>query len=309
MLHDGARPNSPAAASPLAPRSAMADQVVTRFAPSPDRLPAHRRRAHGAVQLALRPPPRRQDAAAHRGHRPRALDRGGDRRRSSTASPGSASTGTATPSTSSPAPRATARSPRACSPPAAPITATRRPQELEEMREAAQAEGRPLRYDGRWRDRDPAEAPAGVKPVIRLKAPSEGETVDRGPGPGPGACGRTRISTTSCCCARTARRPTCSPSSSTTTTWASPTSSAATTISPTPPARRRSTRRWAGAVPEMAHIPLIHGPDGAKLSKRHGALGVDAYRDAWAICRRRCATISSGSAGATATRRSSRPTR
>ena len=31
-------------------------------------------------------------------------------------------------------------------------------------------------------------------------------------------------------------------------------------------------------VPVMAHIPLIHGPDGAKLSKRHGALGVDAYR-------------------------------
>jgi glutamyl-tRNA synthetase len=31
-------------------------------------------------------------------------------------------------------------------------------------------------------------------------------------------------------------------------------------------------------VPVMAHVPLIHGPDGAKLSKRHGALGVDAYR-------------------------------
>jgi glutamyl-tRNA synthetase len=31
-------------------------------------------------------------------------------------------------------------------------------------------------------------------------------------------------------------------------------------------------------VPVMAHIPLIHGPDGSKLSKRHGALGVDAYR-------------------------------
>ena len=31
-------------------------------------------------------------------------------------------------------------------------------------------------------------------------------------------------------------------------------------------------------VPVMAHMPLIHGPDGAKLSKRHGALGVDAYR-------------------------------
>ena len=51
------------------------------------------------------------------------------------------------------------------------------PQELEQMREAARAEGRPLRYDGRWRDRDPSEAPAGVKPVIRLKAPTEGETV------------------------------------------------------------------------------------------------------------------------------------
>ena len=32
-------------------------------------------------------------------------------------------------------------------------------------------------------------------------------------------------------------------------------------------------------VPEFAHLPLIHGPDGAKLSKRHGALGVEAYRE------------------------------
>jgi glutamyl-tRNA synthetase len=31
-------------------------------------------------------------------------------------------------------------------------------------------------------------------------------------------------------------------------------------------------------IPSMSHIPLIHGPDGSKLSKRHGALGVDAYR-------------------------------
>src|ERR1700734_3717539 len=51
------------------------------------------------------------------------------------------------------------------------------PDELKEMREKAQAEGRPPRYDGRWRDRDPAEAPAGVKPAIRLKAPREGEPV------------------------------------------------------------------------------------------------------------------------------------
>jgi len=36
--------------------------------------------------------------------------------------------------------------------------------------------------------------------------------------------------------------------------------------------------RWGGRSPNMSHIPLIHGPDGSKLSKRHGALGVDAYR-------------------------------
>src|SRR3546814_1657725 len=51
------------------------------------------------------------------------------------------------------------------------------PEELEEMRVSARAEGRPLRYDGRWRDRDPAEAPAGVDPVLRLKMPQDGETV------------------------------------------------------------------------------------------------------------------------------------
>ncbi len=38
-------------------------------------------------------------------------------------------------------------------------------------------------------------------------------------------------------------------------------------------------RAFGWSVPEFAHLPLIHGPDGAKLSKRHGALGVDAYRD------------------------------
>ena len=44
------------------------------------------------------------------------------------------------------------------------------------MRTHARAEGRTRLYDGRWRDRDPAEAPAGVAPVIRLKSPLDGET-------------------------------------------------------------------------------------------------------------------------------------
>src|SRR6266571_3729771 len=51
------------------------------------------------------------------------------------------------------------------------------PEELAQMREKARAEGRAKLYDGRWRDRDPAEAPPGVQPVLRLKAPLTGETV------------------------------------------------------------------------------------------------------------------------------------
>src|SRR5205085_7332096 len=51
------------------------------------------------------------------------------------------------------------------------------PEELAEMREAARREGRAKPYDGRWRDRDPSEAPPGAKPVIRLRAPTEGETI------------------------------------------------------------------------------------------------------------------------------------
>ena len=51
------------------------------------------------------------------------------------------------------------------------------PEELAEMREKARAEGRKRMYDGRWRDRDPSDAPADVPPVIRFKAPLDGETV------------------------------------------------------------------------------------------------------------------------------------
>jgi glutamyl-tRNA synthetase len=50
-------------------------------------------------------------------------------------------------------------------------------EEIAEMREKARAEGRTRLYDGRWRDRAPSEAPPGIKPVIRLKAPLDGETV------------------------------------------------------------------------------------------------------------------------------------
>ena len=106
--------------------SDMTETVVTRFAPSPTGFLHIGGGAHRAVQLALRARPRRQDAAADRGHRPRALHRAGDRRDPRRACPGSASIGTARPSTSSRASSATARWSSRCSPRARPIAATPR---------------------------------------------------------------------------------------------------------------------------------------------------------------------------------------
>ena len=150
-------------------------------------------------------------------------------------------------------------------------------QELEEMRAKARAENKPMRYDGRWRDRPASDAPAGVKPVVRLKAPREGDTIvdDKVQG---------RV------------------------TWANkdlddlvllrsdgtPTYMLAVVVDDhdmgvtqiirgddhlTNAARQSHIYQAFGwTIPGMAHVPLIHGADGAKLSKRHGALGVDAYR-------------------------------
>ena len=151
------------------------------------------------------------------------------------------------------------------------------PSELAQMREKARAEGKTRLYDGRWRDRNPSDAPTGVKPVIRLKAPLSGETVVEDQVQG-------RI------------------------VWqnenlddfvllrsdGTPTYMLAVVVDDhdmnvshiirgddhlNNAARQTQIYQALGwTVPVMAHIPLIHGPDGSKLSKRHGALGVDAYR-------------------------------
>ncbi|WP_134499606.1 glutamate--tRNA ligase [Microvirga pakistanensis] len=150
-------------------------------------------------------------------------------------------------------------------------------QELEEMREAARKEGRPSRYDGRWRDRDPSEAPEGVKPVIRLKAPTEGETVVEDE-----VQGRVVWQNKDLDDLVLLRSD------------GTPTYMLAVVVDDhdmgvthvirgddhlTNAARQTQIYQAMGwDVPKMAHIPLIHGPDGAKLSKRHGALGVEAYR-------------------------------
>ncbi|WP_457796133.1 glutamate--tRNA ligase [Methylocystis sp. S23] len=151
------------------------------------------------------------------------------------------------------------------------------PQELEEMREKARAEKRPPRYDGRWRDRDPSEAPAGAPYVVRIKAPETGETAIED-----AVQGRVVFPNKDLDDFILLRSD------------GTPTYMLAVVVDDhdmgvtqiirgddhlTNAARQKHIYEAMGwETPAFAHIPLIHGPDGAKLSKRHGALGVDAYR-------------------------------
>jgi glutamyl-tRNA synthetase len=152
------------------------------------------------------------------------------------------------------------------------------PEELEAMRAAQKAAGQPMRYDGRWRDRDPAEAPAGISPVIRLKAPQEGETVlaDH-------VQGEVRVQNAQLddmVLLRADGTPTYMLSVVVDDHDMNVTHVIRGDDHLTNTFRQIQIYRAMGwDLPQFAHIPLIHGADGAKLSKRHGALGVDAYRD------------------------------
>ncbi len=151
------------------------------------------------------------------------------------------------------------------------------PAELDEMRKLAEAEKRPIRYDGRWRDRDPATAPAGVKPVIRFRAPQQGETVINDH-----AQGRVVIPNKDLddlIILRSDGGPTYNLSVIVDDHDMGVTHIIRGVDHLTNAARQAQiymAMDWT--VPSMTHVPLIHGPDGAKLSKRHGALGVEAYR-------------------------------
>ena len=151
------------------------------------------------------------------------------------------------------------------------------PAELDAMREKARAEGRSPRYDGTWRDRDPAEAPEGIKPAIRIKAPLEGETVIEDQ-----VQGRVVIPNKDLddlVLLRSDGNPTYMLSVVVDDHDMGVTHIIRGDDHLTNAARQMIIYAAMGwDVPIMAHIPLIHGPDGAKLSKRHGALGVDAYR-------------------------------
>src|SRR3954470_19578634 len=150
--------------------------------------------------------------------------------------------------------------------------------ELKTMREQAIAEGRPPRYDGRWRDRDPAEAPKDVPPVIRLKAPRDGETVVHDL-----IQGDVRVANAELDDMIILRSD------------GSPTYLHAVVVDDHDMAITHVIRgddhltntfrqvqvydAMGWDKPRFGHIPLIHGPDGAKLSKRHGALSMTEYRE------------------------------
>jgi len=156
-------------------------------------------------------------------------------------------------------------------------------EELEEMRAAQRAAKQPLRYDGRWRDRDPSHAPAGAPFVVRLKTPQEGETVIED-----AVQGTVRVANAEIDDYIILRSD------------GSPTYMLAAVVDDhdmgcthiirgddhlnnafrqLPIIKAMDAIEGGWPEPVYAHIPLIHGADGAKLSKRHGALGVEAYRD------------------------------
>ena len=156
-------------------------------------------------------------------------------------------------------------------------------EELAELREQQRAARQPLRYDGRWRDRDPAEAPAGAPFVVRLKAPREGEVTIEDLVQGPVTVQNAELDDMVLLRSD-----------------GTPTYMLAVVVDDHDMgvthvirgddhlnnafrqlAMIRALNENSGGWPDpiYAHIPLIHGADGAKLSKRPGALGVDAYRD------------------------------
>ena len=151
------------------------------------------------------------------------------------------------------------------------------PEELTAMREKAEAEKRPIRYDGTWRNRPASDAPAGIKPVIRFKSPQEGETVINDQ-----AQGRVVIPNKDLddlIILRSDGNPTYNLSVVVDDHDMGVTHIIRGVDHLTNAARQTQIYLAMGwTVPSMTHVPLIHGADGAKLSKRHGALGVEAYR-------------------------------
>jgi len=152
------------------------------------------------------------------------------------------------------------------------------PDELTAIREEQRAKGLPMRYPGLWRDRAPSEAPANAPYVVRLKAPAEGETVIRDLVQGEVRVANGQLD--DMILLRADGTPTYMLSVVVDDHDMGVTHVIRGDDHLTNAFRQvQLYRACEWEVPTHAHIPLIHGPDGAKLSKRHGALGVDAYRE------------------------------
>ncbi len=160
-------------------------------------------------------------------------------------------------------------------------------EELEAMRAEQKARKQPLRYDGRWRDRDPAEAPEGAPYVVRLKAPREGAVTIEDRVQGPVTVQNAELD--DMVLLRSDGTPTYMLAVVVDDHDMGVTHVIRGDDHLNNAFRQLALIRAMDAVeggwpdPVYAHVPLIHGADGAKLSKRHGALGVEAYRDEMGI--------------------------
>ena len=151
-------------------------------------------------------------------------------------------------------------------------------EELTALREEQRAAGKPIRYDGRWRDRDPSEAPADAPFVVRLKAPRDGAVTIADLVQGEVTVQNSEID--DFVLLRSDGTPTYMLA-----VVVDDHDMGVTHVIRGDDHLNNAFRQlpiiramgWDDPI--YAHIPLIHGSDGAKLSKRHGALGVDAYRD------------------------------
>lgn len=157
------------------------------------------------------------------------------------------------------------------------------PEELEEMRAGQRANKQPMRYDGRWRDRDPSEAPEGTPYTIRIKTRMDGEATIEDAVQGTVSVKNAEIDDYIILRAD-----------------GTPTYMLAVVVDDhdmgithiirgddhlnnafrqLPIIHAMDVIEGGWTAPVYAHVPLIHGNDGAKMSKRHGALGAEAYRD------------------------------
>ncbi len=152
------------------------------------------------------------------------------------------------------------------------------PQELAEMRDSARADGRPVKYDGRWREKTDADKPNGIPPVIRLKTTQEGETIINDIVQGVIKVRNEQID--DMVLMRADGTPTYMLA-----VVVDDHDMGVTHIIRGDDHLTNSFRQYqlydalGWKIPKFAHIPLIHGSDGAKLSKRHGAVGIDSFRD------------------------------